>query len=73
MIEYATSDPHNPPPKLYVPVSEAHLVSKYIGSGKADPPLNTLGGKRWEKTKEKAEKAVRDLAAELLRIIAQHK
>ena len=70
MIEYATSDPHNPPPKLYVPVSEAHLVSKYIGSGKADPPLNTLGGKRWEKTKEKAEKAVRDLAAELLRIQA---
>ena len=70
VIEYATSDPNNPPPKLYVPVSEAHLVSKYVGSGKMNPPLNVLGGKRWEKTKEKAEKAVRDLAAELLRIQA---
>ena len=70
VIEYAQSDPNNPPPKLYVPVSEAHLVSKYVGSGKINPPLNTLGGKRWEKTKEKAEKAVRDLAAELLRIQA---
>ena len=70
VIEYAQSDPKNPPPKLYVPVSEAHLVSKYVGSGKINPPLNILGGKRWEKTKEKAEKAVRDLAAELLRIQA---
>ena len=51
VIEYATSDPDNPPPKLYVPVSEAHLVSKYVGSGKMNPPLNVLGGKRWEKTK----------------------
>jgi len=70
VIEYSASDPDNPPPKLYVPVSEAHLVSKYVGSGKMNPPLNVLGGKRWEKTKEKAEKAVRDLAAELLRVQA---
>ena len=34
-------------PKLYVPVTEAHLVSKYVGTGKARPPLNTLGGTRW--------------------------
>ena len=70
VIEFAAGDPNNPPPKLYVPVSEAHLVSKYIGTGKAAPQLNTLGGKRWEKTKEKARQAVRDLAAEMLRIQA---
>ena len=70
VLKYASTDPANPPPKLYVPVSEAHLVSKYVGAGKANPPLNALGGKRWEKTKEKAEKAVRDLAAEMLRIQA---
>ncbi len=70
VIEYAPSDPANEPPKLYVPVSEAHLVSKYVGAGKASPPLNTLGGTRWAKAKEQTEKAVRDVAAELLRIQA---
>jgi len=70
VIEYAPSDSSNEPPKLYVPVSEAHLVSKYVGAGKAHPPLNTLGGTRWAKAKEQTEKAVRDVAAELLRIQA---
>jgi len=70
VIEYAPSDFANEPPKLYVPVSEAHLVSKYVGAGKAHPPLNTLGGTRWAKAKEQTEKAVRDVAAELLRIQA---
>ena len=70
VLEYAPSDPEQPSPRLYVPVSEAHLVSKYIGAGKMNPTLNTLGGTRWQKTKERAEKAVRDLTAELLTIQA---
>jgi transcription-repair coupling factor (superfamily II helicase) len=59
-----------PPPKLYVPVTEAHLVSKYVGTGKARPPLNTLGGTRWAKAKAQAERAVRDVASDLLSIQA---
>jgi transcription-repair coupling factor (superfamily II helicase) len=70
VIEYAPSGDAVEPPKLYVPVSEAHLVSKYVGAGKANPPLNQLGGHRWAKAKEQAEKAVRDIAAEMLRIQA---
>jgi transcription-repair coupling factor (superfamily II helicase) len=70
VIEYAPSDPAGEPPKLYVPVTESHLVSKYVGAGKARPPLNTLGGNRWAKAKEHAERAVRDVAAELLQIQA---
>jgi transcription-repair coupling factor (superfamily II helicase) len=70
VIEYAPADPAQEPPLLYVPVTEAHLVSKYVGAGKARPALNTLGGKRWEKTQQQAERAVRDLAAELLSIQA---
>ncbi|MGA1238131.1 MAG: transcription-repair coupling factor [Limisphaerales bacterium] len=70
VLEYAPSDPDQPPPKLYVPVTQAHLVSKYVGAGKARPQLNTLGGNRWNKTKAHAEKAVQDLAAELLTIQA---
>ncbi len=34
VIEYAPNHPTDPPPKLYVPVSEAYLVSKYVGAGR---------------------------------------
>jgi transcription-repair coupling factor (superfamily II helicase) len=70
VIEYAASDPREERPRLYVPVSQAHLVTKYVGAGKANPQLNTLSGTRWHKSKEQAQRAVRDLAAELLRIQA---
>ena len=70
VIEYASADAAQPPPKLYVPVTEAHLVSKYVGAGKARPPLNRLGGTRWLKTRMQAERAVRDVAGELLAIQA---
>ena len=70
VLEFAAHDPAQPPPKLYVPVTEAHLVSKYVGTGKARPPLNTLGGTRWAKAKAQAERAVRDVASELLSIQA---
>lgn len=70
VIEYAPSSPDHDPPKLYVPVTESHLVSKYVGAGKARPVLHTLGGTRWAKAKAQAEKAVQDLAGELLAIQA---
>jgi transcription-repair coupling factor (superfamily II helicase) len=70
VIEYASGDPAQPAPKLYVPVTEAHLVGKYVGTGKARPPLNTLGGTRWAKAKAHAERAVRDVAGDLLSIQA---
>jgi transcription-repair coupling factor (superfamily II helicase) len=70
VIEYAPREPGQAPPKLYVPVSESHLVSKYVGAGKARPPLNKLGGTRWAKAKAQAETAIRDFAAELLTIQA---
>ncbi|MFN0068644.1 MAG: transcription-repair coupling factor [Limisphaerales bacterium] len=70
VLEYAAAREDAPAPRLYVPVTEAHLVSKYVGAGKIRPPLNTLGGARWAKAKKDAEHAVRDLAAELLEIQA---
>jgi transcription-repair coupling factor (superfamily II helicase) len=70
IIEYAPSDTDDTAPKLYVPVSEAHLVGKYVGAGKARPPLHTLGGTRWAKTKTQAEAAVRDVAADMLAVQA---
>jgi transcription-repair coupling factor (superfamily II helicase) len=59
-IEYADKA------KLYVPVSQTHLLSRYVGTGRSRPQLHTLGGKRWSREKEAAQKAVQDLAAQLL-------
>jgi len=70
VIEYSAGASEAPEPKLFVPVSEAHLVSKYVGAGKGRPRLNTLGGARWARTKSRAEDAVRDLAGEMLSIQA---
>src|SRR4029077_4232646 len=63
-IEYADEA------RLYVPIDQAHLVSKYLGAGKRQPPLHQLGGALWQKQKLTAERAIMDLAANLLEIQA---
>lgn len=57
--------------RLYVPVEESYLISRYVGVGRKRPILDTLGGNRWEKAKAKAERAVEDFAATLLRTAAE--
>ena len=64
-IEYAKGD------KLYVPVSQLHLVGRYTGAAPELAPLHSLGGDAWERAKKKAAEKVRDVAAELLAIYAQ--
>lgn len=51
---------------LYVPLREAHLLSRYVGLRKTLPKLGKVGGNAWEKTRKAAEKATFDFAAELL-------
>ncbi len=51
---------------VHLPVSQAHLLGKYVGVGNALPDLHTLGGKRWHKEKEDAVASVRDLASAML-------
>jgi transcription-repair coupling factor (superfamily II helicase) len=52
--------------RLYVPVSQTHLLSRYVGVGKKQPELHRLGGSRWMKQKTNAERAIHDMAASLL-------
>jgi transcription-repair coupling factor (superfamily II helicase) len=56
--------------KLYVPVAQLHLISRYSGADPDAAPLHHLGGADWEKAKKKAAKQVRDTAAELLNLYA---
>ena len=56
---------------LYVPLREAHLLSRYVGLRKTLPKLGKVGGNSWEKTRRAAEKATLDFAAELLALQAK--
>jgi transcription-repair coupling factor (superfamily II helicase) len=57
--------------KLYVPFTQSHLVSKYIGANELSPTLHTLGSGRWKRSKENTEKALVDYASQLLESHAQ--
>jgi transcription-repair coupling factor (superfamily II helicase) len=65
LIEYADNA------KLYVPINQAHLVSKYVGSHEEVPKLHTLGSTRWKRTREHTERAILGFASELLQTYAK--
>ena len=66
-IRYANDD------LLYVSLGQAALVERYVSVGNREPELDSLGSPRWKKRCQKAEKAVIDLASELLERQAQRK
>jgi len=57
--------------RLYVPAARIDLVQRYVGSGASAPDPDRLGGQSFRKRKEKVERALVDLAAELLEIQAR--
>ncbi|MCG2798122.1 MAG: DEAD/DEAH box helicase, partial [Cellulomonas sp.] len=66
VIEYASSKRGQPGDRLFVPSDALDQVTKYVG-GEA-PSLSKMGGGDWAKTKGRARKAVREIAAELIRL-----
>ena len=66
VIEYASSKRGQPADRLYVPTDQLDQVTKYVG-GEA-PTLNKLGGSDWHKTKARARRYVRQIAADLIRL-----
>ena len=57
--------------KLYVPVAQLQVISRYSGADPESVQLHTLGSGQWEKAKKKAAEQVHDTAAELLHLYAQ--
>ncbi len=56
--------------RIYVPLSHVDLVQRYVGSRDGRPTLSRLGGRGWARRKQAAAEAVRDIAADLLRLQA---
>ncbi|MES2121322.1 MAG: transcription-repair coupling factor [Chlamydiota bacterium] len=61
LLEYAEGS------KLFVPIAQSHLVSRYIGVREEVPTLSQLGSNRWQKTRTAAQQAIIGYADQLLR------
>ncbi|HEU5033307.1 MAG TPA: transcription-repair coupling factor [Mycobacteriales bacterium] len=68
VIEYAPSKRGQPGDRLYVPTDALDQVTRYVGG--EQPSLDKMGGADWAKRKGRARKAVREIAAELIRLYA---
>jgi len=57
--------------KLYVPLEQAYLISRYVGAGKKSPALSSLGDGKWARAKVKAAASIFDYAGKMLAIQAE--
>ncbi len=64
-LEYAKGD------LLRIPVTSLHLITRYVGVDEDDLRVDHLGTDRWRKVRERAERKVHDVAAELLSMFAR--
>ena len=68
VIEYGATKRGAPPDRLFVPADTLDQVTRYVGG--EQPSLDRLGGGDWTKRKNRAKKAVREIAAELIKLYA---
>src|SRR5436305_9595624 len=57
--------------KLYVPLEQAYLVSRYVGVGKKSPPLSSLGDTKWTRSKKNAAASIFYYAGKMLALQAE--
>ncbi|NGX57488.1 MAG: Transcription-repair-coupling factor [Chlamydiae bacterium] len=65
LIEYANDS------RLYVPMNQAHMITKYIGTSDEVPKMHELGSTRWKRAKERTQQAIIGYAADLLDLYAK--
>ncbi|MBG0738357.1 transcription-repair coupling factor [Paeniglutamicibacter antarcticus] len=66
VLEYAPAKRGGPGDRLFVPTDQLDQITAYVG-GDA-PALSKMGGSDWASTKNKARKAVKEIAGELIRL-----
>jgi transcription-repair coupling factor (superfamily II helicase) len=57
--------------RLYVPLEQAYLVSRYVGAGKKSPPLSSLADAKWARAKKNAAASIFDYAGQMLAVQAE--
>ncbi|MER7415307.1 transcription-repair coupling factor [Micromonospora peucetia] len=71
VIEYAASKRGQPGDRLFVPTDQLDQLSRYVGG--EQPTLHKMGGSDWQKSKARARKAVKEIAAQLIQLYAARK
>lgn len=66
-LEYADEE------MVFIPVEQANMVQRYIGSGGAEVALDRLGGRGWSKRKGRVRKSVEELADHLVQLYSKRK
>ncbi|MFJ9040480.1 transcription-repair coupling factor [Streptomyces sp. NPDC102406] len=66
VVEYAPAKRGQPGDRLYIPTDQLEQITKYVGG--ESPTLHRLGGADWTKTKARAKKAVKEIAADLIKL-----
>ncbi len=59
--------------RLYIPVQSIQIISKYRSEEGVLPKVDRLGGKTWQKKKERVRKKVQEMAARLLALYADRR
>ena len=57
--------------RLYVPLEQAYLVSRYVGVGKKSPRLSSLADAKWARAKTNAAASIFDYAGKMLAVQAE--
>lgn len=57
--------------RLYVPLEQAYLVSRYVGVGKRSPKLSSLADSKWARAKKAAVSSIFDYAGKMLVVQAE--
>lgn len=65
VIRYAGSD------MLYIPTEQLDIIQKYIGNSGNAPILSRLSGGSWRRTRERARKAIMEIAEDLVKLYAE--
>ncbi len=68
VLEYAPSKRGQPGDRLFVPTDSLEQLTRYVGG--ESPSVHRMGGADWQKAKGRARKAVKEIAAELIRLYA---
>ena len=66
-LEYADEE------MVFLPIEQVNLIQRYIGNEGRAPALDRIGGKAWEKRKNKVKKSVEDLADMLIKLYSERK
>lgn len=65
VLEYAEQS------KIFVPLTQSYLVSRYIGAKEETPTFHKIGTKNWQKTKMHTQQAIVGYAQDLLKMHAE--